>query len=106
MRLLALAAICLLGAAPAPAPVNQGVERAGEMPIIVPAEPGRADCPATAAALARQRGDKPEAQRLGDLPGADAYAAVLRQVDGCEAPLVVSYDIGGRSPATALREGR
>jgi hypothetical protein len=36
-----------------------------------------------------------KAQKLTELPVADAYLAVSRQIDGCEAPIIVRYGIGG-----------
>jgi hypothetical protein len=78
------------------------------MPLYVPRTmgPPRSDCPDTAATLARREGGRLQPRRLRDLPGADQYAAVYRRIDDCEAPIVVRYDVGGPSPASALREGR
>lgn len=105
MRLLAIAAAAVLTAAPAPPPE---ADPAGDMPLYVPRDwgPPKADCPDTAATLARREGGRLEPRALGDLPGADHYAAVYRRIDGCEAPVVVSYGIGGRSPAQYLQERR
>ena len=105
MRLLAVTAAAILTAAPAPAPRS---DPAGDMPLYVPREmgPPLAHCPETAATLARRDGERLQPRVPGKLPGADQYAAVYRRIDGCEAPVVVRYDIGGRSPASALREGR
>ena len=112
MRLLVLPALLLLpGAAPsAPAPSIPAppirAEPAGDMPVIIPGGPRRSDCPETAMSLARKQGERLAPSPLGDLPGADVYASVLRVVDGCEAPVVIRYDLGGRSPASALAERR
>jgi hypothetical protein len=102
MRLLAITAAAVLTAAPAPVP---DAEPAGDMPVVVPGGPTRSDCPETAATLARREGARLRPRVLGELPGADRYAAVYRRIDGCEVPLVTAYDIGGPSPASAL-DGR
>ena len=103
MRLLAIAAAAVLTAGPAPAPEDSP---AGQMPVVVPGGPVRSDCPETAATLARREGGRLHPKLLGELPGADRYAAVYRRIDVCEAPLVTAYDIGGRSPARYLEERR
>ncbi|MFC7536142.1 hypothetical protein ACFQPG_02020 [Sphingomonas sp. GCM10030256] len=111
MRLLVLPVLILLSGAapstPAPsAPPPQRAEPARAMPAITPGGPQRADCPETAATLARREGGRLQPRTLGEMPGADHYAAVYRRIGGCEVPLVVSYNVGGRSPAAALREQR
>ncbi len=56
--------------------------------------PWRSDCPPTAAQqVAKQVQQEPGAplvHRLVDLPSATAYAAVFREVNGCEAPLTMT----------------
>ena len=42
------------------------------------------------------RSDKPlKPRKLGDLPDANAYSAVLRRIGGCEVPIVVRYGVSG-----------
>ena len=111
MRLLALSAFLLLlpGAAPSapPAPAKpSGAVAAGTTPVIDPGGPARSDCPDTAATLAMREGGRLGPRSLGELPGADGYAAVYRRIDGCEAQVVIGYGIGGRSPADAVRQRR
>ena len=65
-----------------------------EMPVINPLAQNQLRCPPTSRYEAAKRGGKLEAQKLNELPMADGYKAVLRQVDGCNAPIVVSYGIG------------
>ena len=35
-------------------------------------------------------------RKLTELPEANAYAAVYRVIDGCEEPVMVRFDVGGR----------
>jgi hypothetical protein len=79
-----LAALPLLGAAP-PAAV---IEPAAPTPVQNPYAEER--CPETPMSLARKRGDREGARRLGDLPPAQAFAAVDRRVDGCAAPMLLA----------------
>ena len=90
MRLLCASLAVLLG----------GTATAAGAPMVVKsplAPPPAADCPPTAADLVAQRigneGQRPQLHLLNDLPPASAYAAVLRQIDGCEAPLIIRYDV-------------
>lgn len=78
-----LAAFALPGAAPSPA-----VQLAAPMPQNDPFAVARG-CPETPMSLARKRGAKPEAQRLGELPPAQTFMAVDRRVDGCAAPMLM-----------------
>jgi hypothetical protein len=58
-----------------------------------------ADCPATSRYEAAQRGEVAQFSRLGDLPAAEAYkAALLMDGRGCEAPIIIRYDIGAPNP--------
>jgi hypothetical protein len=84
MRLTAvLAALPLLGAAPPAA-----VRPAAPMPVQNPYADER--CPDTPMSLARRLGGRGEVRKLGELPPAQAFAAVDRRVDGCAAPLLMS----------------
>lgn len=90
MRLLTVTLAALLG----------GTATAAGTPMVLKSPlppPPAADCPPTAAQQVAQRldreGRKPQLHLLNDLPPAGAYAAVLRHVDGCEAPLIIRYDV-------------
>ena len=50
---------------------------------------------------AARRGGKLGPSLLSQLPAADMYNAVYRRIGGCEAPIIVRYDVGG-----ATRNGR
>jgi hypothetical protein len=56
--------------------------------------PKATDCPATSRYEAAQRDGRPQFSRLGDLPAADAYKAVLRHDGRCEAPIIIRYNLG------------
>jgi len=87
MRVLLLApAVLCLSAAPPGLPARQ----AGTIPTWSPYPATAKACPETPMSLARQRGERPRAWQLTELPAAQAFAAVDRRVDGCPAPLVVS----------------
>lgn len=87
----------ILAAAAMAAPQTAGdIRSGGNMPTLDPM-PGSAFCPETAMSLARKMGEQPpDAIRLTDLPPAQMFMAVDRRVDGCPAPIVVQYGIGGR----------
>jgi hypothetical protein len=89
MSLLAVASILLASSSAQPAPT-------ADMPIINPKAAQPANCPATSRYEASRRGKSPKAQRLGELPDADAYKAVYRKIGRCEAPIVVKYGVAGR----------
>lgn len=65
-----------------------------DMPVINPLARNQLKCPPTSRYEAAKRGGKLGAQKLNDLPMADGYKAVLREVDGCNAPIIVSYGFG------------
>lgn len=75
-------------AAPLDAPVIDPLPRIG-----LRQEPA---CPPTSRYDAMQRGGEVQPRRLGELPSADAYAAVWRKIGPCDAPVMVRYGIGGR----------
>ena len=62
--------------------------------MIDPIAQNQLNCPPTSRYEASKRGGKLGAKKLGELPMADGYKAVLRQVDGCNAPIVVGYGFG------------
>lgn len=67
-----------------------------EMPVINPIAQSPIACPPTSRHEAAKRGGKLGAQKLNELPMADGYKAVLRRIDGCNAPIVVSYGLGAK----------
>jgi hypothetical protein len=70
---------------------------ARDMPVLNPT-PGARQCPETPMSLARKMGKQPpRAIPLNQLPPAQAFMAVDRRIDGCEAPLtMVIYRKGQR----------
>lgn len=61
--------------------------------------PGHAqskECPRTTGVHAFDRNQRVELRKLGELPPANAYRAVYRLVGGCEVPVIVKYNIGGK----------
>jgi hypothetical protein len=66
------------------------------MPIMNPKAGQPATCPATSRYEASGRNTKPKAQKLNELPDADAYRAVYRRIGGCEVPIIVKYGVAGR----------
>ena len=67
---------------------------ARDMPVIDPIARNQLNCPPTSRYEASKRGGKLKPQKLDELPMADGYKAVLRRVDGCNAPIIVSYGFG------------
>ena len=59
-------------------------------------KPPAANCPQTVQYYAWQRDRKMVPHRLTELPDANVYKAVYRQVNGCEVPVVVRYGVTGR----------
>jgi hypothetical protein len=90
MRLLLVAALALIPgsagavATPSPATAKKALP------------PASADCPRTTSYYAYRDGEKLKPQKLGQLPPANAYAAVFRHIGRCEVPIVVKYGVGGR----------
>jgi len=69
---------------------SASAEPARDMPVFNPA-PDRALCPETPMSMARKMGKRPpDAIPLNKLPPAQAFMAVDRRIDGCEAPLTMS----------------
>jgi hypothetical protein len=94
MRVLLLTALLAIPASAASVP-------AGDMPSYNPSpRAGQGLCPKTAAQLAAERvkrGGSARLHKLTELPPANAYIAVFRHdSNGCEAPIVVKYGVGGR----------
>ena len=83
--------------AESPASIGQASPQAvpvRDMPAINPLARNPLKCPPTSRYEAAKRGGKLGAQKLNELPMADGYKAVLREVDGCNAPIIVSYGFG------------
>ena len=66
------------------------------MPVVNPNGAASSICPATSRYEAARRGGKLPPSLLNQLPTADAYSAVYRRIGGCEAPVIVRYNVGGR----------
>jgi hypothetical protein len=64
------------------------------MPAINPLARTSLKCPPTSRYEASKRGEKLGLKKLNELPAADAYKAVLREIDGCNAPIIVGYGLG------------
>ena len=76
---------------------SAGPAPAADMPVFKPpplASEAR-DCPPTSRYHAAKRSGGLKAQKLTELPMADAYAAVYRRIGRCEVPIIVRYGIGG-----------
>lgn len=65
-----------------------------EMPAINPLGRNQLNCPPTSRYEAARRGEKLDPKKLNELPRADGYKAVLRHVDGCNAPILVGFGFG------------
>jgi hypothetical protein len=78
-----LAALPLLGAAQ-PAPVQPAA------PLLVSNPYADERCPETPMSLARKQVERPIVRQLGELPPAQAFAAVDRRVGGCPVPMTLS----------------
>jgi hypothetical protein len=115
MRVLLLTALLAIPASAASAPdASVRLFSAPEAPVPVVSVPAsekgvinpnqRAElglCPQTAAQMAADRARKAGGgdlfHKLTELPPANAYVAVFRHdSNGCEAPIVVRYGVGGR----------
>jgi hypothetical protein len=82
--------------APAPAvdEIPMVVTPVREMPVINPLTQNALKCPPTSRYEAAKRGEKLGLKKLNELPAADAYKAVLREIDGCNAPIIVGFGFG------------
>lgn len=65
--------------------------RARGLPSLTPPE-----CPSISRFDASRQKGKLTPRKLGELPPADAYLAVVRQAGKCHVPEIVKYDVGGR----------
>ena len=92
MRFFLIAAVAMAATAAPATPAE-----AAPAPLASPAD----NCPRTTSYQAfdrgkLERGKTVKPRKLNELPPANQYAAVYRLVRGCEVPLVVRYNIGGR----------
>jgi hypothetical protein len=53
-----------------------------------------ANCPRRTSYYAYRSGQPLAPRRLTELPPANAFSAVYRRIDGCEAPIIVKYQVG------------
>lgn len=86
MRLLLLAPLFLLPAAAEPVPTR----------VIDPSASAPAHCPPISRYHAARRGGGLKPDKLTDLPGADHYKAAYRRINGCVAPIIANFKVGGR----------
>src|SRR5689334_13506797 len=70
---------------------------ARNMPAVNPNAGAPSSCPPTSRYEAARRGGKLPPSLLSQLPAADLYKAVYRRIGGCEAPIIVRYDVGGET---------
>ena len=73
---------------------------AAAVSVQAPRQPSATDavgprCPQTTSIYAYKTGKPVKPQKLGKLPDANAYSAVLRHIGGCEVPIVVRYGVSG-----------
>ena len=78
------------------AAAGASAEPIGDMPTLNPNAGQPSNCPVTSRYEASGRNKKPKAQKLTELPDADAYRTVYRRIGGCEVPIIVKYGVGGR----------
>jgi hypothetical protein len=69
---------------------------ARNMPVVNPNGAAFATCPPTSRYEAARRGGKLPPSLLSQLPAADLYRTVYRRIGGCEVPMIVRYNVGGR----------
>ena len=59
-----------------------------------------------ALSLPAMRGETPRSNKLGELPPGNMVLTVVREVDGCAAPVIVRYGMNaGDAPAKARHAG-
>ncbi len=93
MRILILAAAFAL---PAGSSAAQPAQSAPARILGNPAKfaGARLDCVANRVQHAVQPWQKPALNRLGELPAGDLHLAVMRQVEGCQEPVIVRQGFG------------
>jgi hypothetical protein len=99
MRLLLLAfAVAISGSAFAAQPVQTR-----DMPVLDPTAGSPKSCPPTSRYEAARRGARLGMRNLDELPAADLYRAVYRRIGGCNAPIIVRYNVGGAGETSSGR---
>lgn len=93
MRLLAIVLLIMLQSAGSAATSRP----ARNMPVLNPDAGAPASCPPISRYETARRGGKLGPHHLDELPGADLYKAVYRHVGRCNVPIIVRYNIGGKS---------
>lgn len=88
MRFLAASLLCILPAAAGAASADRPVARKGQ-PATGVIAPGSPNCPRATSYNAYRDGEPLKPRKLTELPPAQGYMAVYRNIDGCEAPLTV-----------------
>ena len=97
MRILLLVPVLALPAALSAEPAAKAPNAVptAQMPIIDPAQTSRTDCPPVSRYHAQKQGGPLQPRTLNTLPAADHYMAVDRRVDGCQAPVIANFGVGG-----------
>ena len=93
MRLLLLGLAALLPASSMAAPPAQENAR------VIRPQPflsSRSDCPKIATYQTARPGEPLRPRKLSELPQANAFAAVYREIGGCEVPMLVGFAPRGR----------
>ena len=75
---------------------SASAEPVRDMPILDPRAGQPSTCPVTSRYEASGQHKKPKAQKLTELPDADMYSAVYRQIGRCEAPIIVRFGVSNR----------
>ena len=89
LLILSATVLAAIANAPSAAPAR-------DMPVVNPNGAASGICPPTSRYEAARRGGKLPPSLLNELPAADVYRSVYRRIGGCEAPLIVRYNVGGR----------
>jgi hypothetical protein len=97
MRVAILLAVLATPASSFSSPTQPQTNRAHS----ILARGAKLDCAAAQVQHALQDRKSPGFTKLGELPPGDLHLAVMREVDGCQEPVIVRHDIGGRPAAPA-----
>ena len=93
MRAIALLGLLVIGSAvaaeAAAAPPAQGLTPGARNRVT-----GELCDPARATQIANR--ESPKSKRLGELPPGNVVLTVVREVDGCAAPVIVRYGVNGQ----------
>lgn len=95
MRLSAIALLALLPGTAGAVAVQKAPPQ--KPPLMKGAPPASSpNCPRATGYYAFDSSKPVKPQNLGELPPANAYAAVLRHDGRCEVPVVIKYGVGRR----------